>query len=305
MEQLELFYFYRRYRWRSQDFELLQNNLIGYAKKLAGTLVGSDGGVLFGFQYVFSVNPLEVGCSNGVAFGPNGELLVRDSNDPLVLEVPDNKWSLVVARAVNSDNNNITKPTDPNSTVPLNKVQSTEIFVKEGTVGAYPSLSGSEVPLFGVRASGGAIELVDLTQQAFLGKHRLFRGLGIVNVKNDYAANYPNLEEALAQASPNSTIRVLESQTLENPLTVSEACAIEFGQGVTVNAGAAATGLILAASGVNVRGGRFSGFTGGSDAPIAITAPYCFVERVRFASNSPNGAVDTLGLSSIANVIYE
>lgn len=305
MQELLLFYFYRRYRWTAQNFTDLQDNLIGYAKKLSGTIAGTGGGVLFGFQYVFSANPLEVGCSNGVAFGPNGELLVRDSNESLSLTVPDDKWSLIVARAVNTDTNNITKPTDPNLTVPLNKVQSTEIVVKEGSVSAYPSLSGSEVPLFGVRASGGSITLVDLTAQAFLGKNSLFRQMNVVNVKNDYAADFPNLEEALALVSANSKIRVLESQTLENPLTVSEACSIEFGQNVTVNAGTAATGLILAASGVSVQGGRFSGFSGGSDAPIAVTSPYCFVERVRFASNSPNGVVDDLGLSSVSNVIYE
>lgn len=122
-------------------------------------------------------------------------------------------------------------------------------------------------------------------------------------------ATHATLAAALADTNVPAGSRILctVSETLNAPVAVNKAnLLIDFRPGITYSKGTASTGLEISAAGVRIRGGRFTGFSGGSDKAIEIQAGanYCFVSECRFASNT-NDVLDTPNTSAIFGNVTE
>jgi hypothetical protein len=117
---------------------------------------------------------------------------------------------------------------------------------------------------------------------------------------------HATLAAALADAAVTAGSRILvtASEAINTMVSISKTnVLVEFQPGVTFSKGAAAKGIQLNASGVRIRGGRFSGFNGGADKAIEVAAGanYCLISECRFASNTTdiddlNGGTASFGL---------
>lgn len=147
------FNYYRRYKWRAQDFTDLQGSLIAApAAQFEGLLGGAvlqGGDINLSGGFDISINPM-------VAIGATGDVLVTNSATLVSLSAPVSLpvRSLVVARAVLTDTTFMPRPTNPFDSVPLKTLQSTEILVIPGDPSPapeYPAKGDGDVVLFGVR----------------------------------------------------------------------------------------------------------------------------------------------------------
>lgn len=266
------FYFYRRYRWRAQDFEQLQNMVFGHSEGMAQGLLQS--GVMQGFEYSGATG-LNVGVTLGSAMGPSGDLLVKASNQvvPIPAAASGTIKSLVVARTVSTDGDTITKPTNPFNSVPLTRTLSAEIAVIQAAINAdYPSKGSNDTILFGVEVNGAAVVSTDLSKCELAGKNSELSKLRHFDavVGNSRHATYKTLYDAVTAGKKR--IRVIDDQTISTKIDITLANThIEIDQGVKINK-SVATGFDIQASGVRISGGVFSGYSGGSDVPIRFRA---------------------------------
>lgn len=119
---------------------------------------------------------------------------------------------------------------------------------------------------------------------------------------------HADLAAALADAAvtAGSKILVVSNQTI-NTSAISIAKAnlqIEFMPGVTFTNGSAGTGLAIAAGGVRIKGGRFSGFT--IAISIGATFQFNFITECRFVSCASEVVeVDSAPVNVVANNITE
>lgn len=124
-------------------------------------------------------------------------------------------------------------------------------------------------------------------------------------VSDDFDATHSTLAAAVAAASAGQSILVRKNETLNASVTVSTAnLLIEFDPGTTYTKGSATTGLVVSASGVKIRGGRFAGFSTSGDKAIQITSNYAMIRDMRFSSCDTD-IEDTIGTSSLVGNITE
>lgn len=157
-QDIQLFNFYRKYLWRAVDFETLQQSVMDSMHGPDEGLLGAA--VLSGMDYQSSTG-LNVTVSAGIAVAATGDLLCATGSTQVALSVPigNPALTMVVARPNITQQNNITKPEDPFTTVPLNTQHGTSIVVLNGTPSATPNYQAkgvNDVILFGVRLSAGA-----------------------------------------------------------------------------------------------------------------------------------------------------
>lgn len=106
-------------------------------------------------------------------------------------------------------------------------------------------------------------------------------------VGSESFCTHSSLYEALTDADvlAGSRILVLENETIDSgnlPTVDKNNILIDFSPGATFTAGTSATGLVIDASGVRIRGGRFSGFDDGII--INDTKNNNFITECRFSS---------------------
>lgn len=301
---VNLFNFYRRYRWKDEDFEELQESLYQYPLSLLSALANKA--VLSGLAYS-SDTGLDVSFSNGVAINEDGKLLVIDDDNNEDVTVTPSVNSLIVIRPVTTNTEAITRPVSPFDTVYLKSSQTAVVVAIAGTAGVYPSAAAGDVILFGVTADGSSITAVDHAQCELVGKTAPLNSVNPYNklVGNDRSCHYRTLALALAAASAGDRIRVLTSEAVNTTIEAAvNNIEIVFDPGVAITQGTAGTGLLLSGDGIVVRGGRFDGFDGGSDIAISITGDYCSIMGSRFGTNDTDIS-DTNETSQYVGVINE
>lgn len=161
---IQLFNYYRRYKWRAADFDTLQLALSDQARGIAEGAYG--GAVLLGGDVDPAATGLQVNVSAAVAVGPTGYLHVQ-SGVSVSLSAPTGSnpsLSLVVLRPELTPNSLITKPTSPFETVPLRVQQGSQVVVVPGTPAAnpaYPVKGANDVVLCGVRLAPGQVNIAE------------------------------------------------------------------------------------------------------------------------------------------------
>ncbi len=300
---LPLFYFYKRYNWQPEDFANLQQALYDFPRLGMGGIAG--GTVVSGLDNSSNVS-LAVGYGAGVAISASGDLMAVTGSGSVT--VAASVLSLIVARPSATDANNITRPLSPYDTVPLNSIRTCSVVAISGTNVAYPSTQAGDVVMFGITAGVSSVSLVDKSQCQLFGKNAGEKATTII-VGNKRYANYLTLAAGVAAATAGNRIRVVDSETLAATVTVSiNDIDIECDPNVLFTMGAAATGVLLAASGCKFRNGRFTGYTAANQVPIGITGVYNLISGTRFAavtSDAVNTIVDMVGKSGNMGVINE
>lgn len=121
---------------------------------------------------------------------------------------------------------------------------------------------------------------------------------------------YATINLALAAVSPGARILV----TIDLALTATQQITknnvlIEFKPGVTVSKSSASTGIQISATGVRLKGGRITGFSGGGDKAILIDSgsDFSLIGEFRFAGNNSgaNDIVDNNGKGATYGLIQE
>lgn len=299
-----LFNYYRRYRWRAQDFTALQATLIGYSKAISEGLSQSQGAILKGFDYV-SATGLDATISAGIAFGPTGQLLVVNENTPVSI-LPEQK-TLIVARPVELSINNIPNPTDPFSEVFLNTTQQCNLISLVGSGPDYPAKGAGDVIICGVTTDATDVTDVDYSVSEVLDKQSITFDAERTQfiVGNKRFATHRYLQDAIDAASPGSTIRITEDQTVDEMVEVDKSeLTIEFDSGVEFLKGTAATGMSISGDRCNIKGGRFSGFSATGNIAISTSGNYTLISGGRFADNETD-LDDISGTTATQGVINE
>lgn len=298
---LELFNYYRRYRWTAQNFTDLQASLIGYPATLLSAMVRD--GVLMGLNKTTD-SGLNVSYAAGFAINSIGDLLGIENAGSVALTA--SVKHTVVVRPVYTSTNNITRPTVPFDAVPLNTEQTAIVVAIPGNISNYPAKAAGDVVLFGVTTNGTVVTDVDLSLCELVGKQAelsRMRGYTYV-VGNRREANFRTLAEAVTVAVTGNRIRMMDSEALSATVTVAQEIEINCDPGVTISKATATTGLVFSVAGVKLIGGRMSGFSGGADKAITINGNYCTVMGTRFAGNTTD-VNDTVGTSQQVGVISE
>lgn len=157
-DPITLFNYYRRYKWRSADFQKLQDNLLAESDALASGAYGAA--VLEGLE-VTPATGLQVAVAIGVAAGPTGTMMANTEELLLSVTAPTGSFaakSLIVIRPSVVQQTYITKPTSPFESVPLEFVRGIELAFIEGTASAtpdYPAKAATDVILAGIKLSPG------------------------------------------------------------------------------------------------------------------------------------------------------
>lgn len=206
--EIQLYNFYRRYRWRAEDFLGWQKGMVDHSRGMFEGLF--SGGVLEGFE-ISPDTGLNIEVSAGLASGPTGFLHVVEEVTSLELEAATGspRRDLVVVRPNLVDNEFITKPTNPSETVPLRTAQESSVLVLQGVEAnspSYPSVEANDVILCGVRVEPGqtgfTVTDFDFEVRDVLGKNSKFQ---------QNQAKYD--ERCLVTRETNQSIRVKPSQT--------------------------------------------------------------------------------------------
>lgn len=163
-EAIKLYQFYRRYKWTAEDFEGWQTGMIDHGHGMFEGLFG--GAVLEGFAPTLA-GGLDIDVSAGIASGPTGFLNVVNAVTALTFTAPsaDNERALVVVRPDLTNTDYITKPTDPNITVPLTMEQRSVVEILRGVPAVspeYPATEANDVVLFGVRLEAGQVTIAEV-----------------------------------------------------------------------------------------------------------------------------------------------
>lgn len=115
------------------------------------------------------------------------------------------------------------------------------------------------------------------------------------------------LAAAITRVSAGARILVLDSFALNSAVTVNkDNIEVELKPGVTLSKGSATKAFDVANPGFRLRGGKISGFSGGSDVAVnlQVAATSCVVAEVRFASNTTD-VNDAAGTAAIYGCINE
>lgn len=180
-DAIQLYNFYRRYRWTAADFTGWQTGMVEHSRGMFEGLF--QGAVLDGFGLNFASMDLEVGA--GIASGPTGYLhVINEVSDLGTISPPsgDIERALVVVRPNLVDNTFITRPTNPFDSVPLRTQQGSTVVLLRGepsTAPEYPATGANDVVLIGLRLYAGqtAISEADLDFEVrdLPGKHTGFQ----------------------------------------------------------------------------------------------------------------------------------
>lgn len=214
-DKINLFNFYRRYRWRENDFQRWQEGQVDHSRGMFEGLFG--GGIMTGFEVAPSGSGMAITISEGIASGPTGYLHVKNISEDLEIDVPsaNPRRDLLVSRPLLVDEEFITNPTDPFSSVPLRTEQQSIIALIQGTESAspqYPAKDVNDVVICGIRTEPGQTILtrddLDFEVRDSLGKNSRFQ------------QNQAKFDErCLVTRETNSSVRIKPSQTLvgQNP----------------------------------------------------------------------------------------
>lgn len=295
------FNYYRRYRWRAQDFDLMQNMIFGHDEGLAEGLI--QGGVTKGFDYIGATG-LNIQVNTGIAMGPSGDLLASNAVKQITLPAATGAGvvrTIVVARTLLTNEDYITKPTNPFELVPLKKKLATNIVAISGVENdPYPSKLANDVIILGVENNNTSVVKTDLSKCELVGKNSELRRLRYFDavVGNQRFATHRNLAEAVTGGAKR--IRVVDSEVLDVTIPVTgQDVHIELDQGVRLTKGLAATGFSISASGFKFKGGSIKGYSSG--VPIRLQAPASgSVVADTVFIDSPNTVVD----ESVGGAIY-
>lgn len=119
---------------------------------------------------------------------------------------------------------------------------------------------------------------------------------------------YATIAAAVAALPAGSRILVCESMNISaiQQITKND-FEVHLASGVTLTKNGVTSGIQVSATGVRIKGGRFAGFSGGSDQAILIDSgsDYTMISEVRFASNNTAGITDNNGKSAIFGNIDE
>lgn len=299
------FYFYRRYKWRAQDFTMFQNTIMGYLQSIAAGFSG--GSVLQGLLYDGG-SDLSINVSPGLAFDSSGNILAL--NDEGTLDLQPSIKSLIVIRKLQQDENAITNPTDPLSTLPLNITQGAQLVAIAGDADNYPSKADGDVILFGVETDDISIRDVDSSMCEFITKMQ--QGLNAANpytriIGNQQYCHFRTIQDLVASGiNFGDRIRVIEDQTLIDPLLITQSgFLLEFDPEVQVINGGAATGIDLQGDRVSLIGGRFTDFTDIGDVAVHISGNYQYLSRNRFGAGTTNPIIDDTDTSNTGGILVE
>lgn len=302
------FYFYFRYLWNENDFETFQEsmiNLITVARK--NGFAGSAGAVLGGFAEV-SATGLNLTVAPGAAVLSSGELAAMEANTEVTLAGHASLIkNIVYVRLTTADGNNITRPTSPYDTVPLESIRTVTLGVVSGTAGGdWPALpnAATDVPVLGVVCNATDVLYYDRTKCQLMTKVGTL-GLGRrhnVVVANQQWGDYMSLAAAASSLSVGDRVRVAEDQTGDVLITLNTRdVEVTFDRGKKLIKGLSATGIVMAASGIHLRGASLRSYSGGSDVGVIATsaASACVVADCVFMTCTLGYPVDeSTGLTS-------
>lgn len=144
-------------------------------------------------------------------------------------------------------------------------------------------------------------ELLDVIDSALLACANavsLINNVFGVSVGSASYCQYSSLSAALAGVSPGTRLLIVSDQVFASSVTISLAnISIECLSGITISDGGAGTGLILAASGIRIKGCRFSGFTVNA-IQINSGSVNNIISENRFSSSSVGLVLDNNGNSA-------
>lgn len=155
---LNLFNFYKRYKWTAQNFTDFQDAVVTSDRTASKGII--QAAAVEGLDVAPSGGGMAVSIDTGVAIAASGYLLALETADYKAFTAPVSniKKSLLVIRPKITQVNDITKPTDPFGIVQLNQTQGCEVVIVDGTASAtptYPAKSANDVILCGVRLIAG------------------------------------------------------------------------------------------------------------------------------------------------------
>ena len=180
-DSIQLYNFYRRYKWRAIDFEDFQKGIVEQGR---GPFEGTFGAaVLKGFGAV-PIGGLEVLVQPGIGVGATGYLNVVNSTSQIAIPAASGsiRRDLIVVRPALENNLIITSPTSPFATVPLRTAQKSQVLLVTGTEAEspeYPATEPNDVVVCGVRNILGQTDLtvddIDLEVRDIPGKNSNFQ----------------------------------------------------------------------------------------------------------------------------------
>jgi hypothetical protein len=154
-----LYNFYFRYKWSDVDFAGWQTGMVD---TVHGALEGGFGAAVMKGLAVTPGSGMHINVSVGIAIGPTGYLHVLGAPAVVSIATADAtnpRRDFIVARPLSVDDTFITRPTLPFDSVPLKKLQETQILAIAGTAAAtpaYPSIGSDDVILAAVRVAPSA-----------------------------------------------------------------------------------------------------------------------------------------------------
>lgn len=156
--EVSLFNFYIQYRWKFTDFEDFQTWLFN---ALQGSMQGGFGTAAVQGLKV-SCSALNVTASAGIAFNEDGRMLVLEEATAVAVASPAGNpaRTLVVLRPVDTEEDEIPRPTNPSEMVPLHVARTAELVVIDGVPGAvpvYPDIEPGDVIVAGFLVSADAV----------------------------------------------------------------------------------------------------------------------------------------------------
>jgi hypothetical protein len=180
-----IFNFYRRYKWTAEDFTDLQETLLTLPRN---TIDGLTGAAIFeGFTITANSVNMTLTTASGVAVSPTGYLCVKNISTASDIEEVSGpsgliRKDLVVIRPLETQNTEITNPSNAFEQVNLKTRLQCELVVLEGsesTEPEYPSIGENDVVLCGLRVQGGQTALtpndVDYSVRDILGKNSILK----------------------------------------------------------------------------------------------------------------------------------
>lgn len=319
LDQYEFFNFYARYRWTADNFESFEQTYQFFTKAAARMFRES---VVRGFGFQSAVG-LSITVQEGLAFDIDGFPYHKSSATSSVVaggpSAAQGRKSLVVARKVATNINNITDPNNPANTVPLNTREETEIVVIDGVIGSgvYPAKQANDVILFGIdfpaNVSTVLAEYIDYSVREHAERQndtgQLFKKYDAI-VGVGPTSTHRTLNDVMADSDIGNIKEILVADTtyMTTTQTIDQSDKrIYFAPGVTLTKTSQTIGIDVTAQGIDIVKGRFASFNSGGDAAIRYQsgANYGLVIGTRF--NDCDTTVDdqtTVGLN-VSNIYVE
>lgn len=152
LNDIQFFNYYFRYLWTAPDFMKLQTAL---ADTTRGSMKGAYNGACLNGLQCERAGSRTVRVKPGYAVSPSGKFMYHETQANFAFTAPVDfpERALLVMRPKETENNQMTSPTDPNAQVYLNVKQGYEIVMIRGTPGdpcEYPAKGADDVVLCGV-----------------------------------------------------------------------------------------------------------------------------------------------------------